>query len=218
MPNSKIISEAFYTGAYLDSFWHLEETHQRWVSNKEEFEAELLAIGNGAIKYQGRLLEDLGRRAVPTTMVSTADGTRKTYNVLLVNSSALASDLGNYIMEKVAPMFEQTYGFKADMAGIWSYKMKENTIYCSLRTNRKDVDISKIARQIEGGQPGGGHPAAGAFGIPGDSIRAAFTLVRYSRYPVPKTPSFIPLIMLAFCGATVLAFGLSNKLKGGMSK
>jgi hypothetical protein len=213
LPNSRIISEAFYTGSYLDSFWDIEETHQRWKADKAELEAELVGVGSGAIKYQARLLQDLGRRAVPATMNATIDGQKVKYNVLIINSSTLASDLGNYIMEQMAPLFEQTYGFKADMAAIWSYKLKEDMIYCSLRTNRKDVDISKIARSIEGGQPGGGHPAAGAFGIQGDSIRKVFTLVRHSKYPTGPTPSVVPLIMLAFCGFTALAYHLTHKSK-----
>ncbi len=103
------------------------------------------------------------------------------YNVLVVNSPILGSELGEAMMA-TAP---------ADIhfAVAWSYDFKSDEIWASARTNRPDVDLSSVIPRLVGTMPGGGgHPRAAGFSIKGDSIRP--TIRRPPRWdPSQYSPS-----------------------------
>jgi len=55
---------------------------------------------------------------------------------------------------------------------MWSYNHDRHEIWASARTNRPDIDLSKIIPHLVGATNGGGHPAAAGFSVAGDSIAA----------------------------------------------
>jgi len=118
-----------------------------WDKMVDEFEDEkkrkiYLTEGAKILEYQEKMIEEL----MENTKESTLDG----HSALAVNSSVLASQLGNTIVKR---------GY--DIGIIWSY-MNEDTIKVSLRSDKDgNVDVGKIAEKYGGG----GHKAAAAFVI-----------------------------------------------------
>lgn len=67
-------------------------------------------------------------------------------------------------------------------AVMWSYNHDRNEVWASVRTNRPDVDLSRITPHILGAGSGGGHPKAAGFMISGDNVSAVLR-------PAPKVES-----------------------------
>ena len=89
---------------------------------------------------------------------------KREYKVLIVNSAILQSEIGNYLCSSGALTKEN-----AAFVALWHYSYHANETHVSLRTNRKDVDLSIIAPNL-GGNGGGGHADAAAFSFKGTGI------------------------------------------------
>lgn len=167
LDRSREINETLYVGGHMVSFGTVEALFARWNTAGIDLEAELAYSGQMYFEYQKRIVEALARRAAPMTM--TSEGKR--YNVLVVNSGTLASELGNYILGSIAPLFETRW--PVDFVAIWSYD-GVGRIFVSCRASRPGIDLSVIATNPDGGISGGGHMRASAFSISGPDITKVF--------------------------------------------
>ncbi len=76
------------------------------------------------------------------------------YNVALINSSVLISEVGNYLAEK-----KYNDEFLYHFVMIYYYDMSDGMFHISLRGHSQSPDLSLIASQMGGG----GHPQAAGF-------------------------------------------------------
>ena len=133
-------SKHFYAFSLTMPFDFME-----WDKMVDEFEDEkkrkiYLAEGAKILEYQENMIEELMGSAEESTL----DG----HKALAVNSSVLASQLGNAIVER---------GY--DIGIVWFY-MNEDTIRVSLRSDKDgNVDVGKIAEKYGGG----GHKSSAGF-------------------------------------------------------
>ena len=77
------------------------------------------------------------------------------HKVWVVNASLEQSDLGSYLVNQVTDEGE----FLCDYAVIWRYNENNKVVYVSLRSRKAGVDVSKIAKEWNGG----GHYCASGF-------------------------------------------------------
>jgi len=97
-----------------------------------------LTKGNLFIKQRNAIIDK--------TLTKTKIGTFKGHRTAFINTSVFQSSIGNEALKR----------FDIDVALIWN--LDTDFVRCSLRSN-KNVDVSKIAKQLNGG----GHPRASGF-------------------------------------------------------
>ena len=164
LQDSQAVNEAIYVGDHLATFPSIENFYKKWASEGASLTSELAYDGTKYLEYQRRLVDNIARRAFPMQMESG----KNTYNVLVVNTSSLVSEIGNHVLTKYAPMFEKRW--KVHFVAIWNYTPADDRIYVSCRATRADVDLSSIVTSPVGGIGGGGHPRAAGFAIQGCRI------------------------------------------------
>jgi oligoribonuclease NrnB/cAMP/cGMP phosphodiesterase (DHH superfamily) len=79
------------------------------------------------------------------------------YRVYVLNNTIFVSDIGNEACQQK----DENGNYLCDYALIWRRDETNQQYYCSLRSRKNSVDVSKIAKQFN--DSGGGHAAAAGF-------------------------------------------------------
>jgi len=183
LPDSDKINEALYTDNYFENFWRIEALHQSLVNNPVGVMNELISVGKGAMAYKMRLIESFAYKAIPATLKAGPQDNPRVLNALMLNVFSLSSDVGNYVMTHIAPLYEEK-GWRVDLAALYHIKIEDDIVIISVRTTKDDVDLSVLLKSIWGGIPGGGHAKAGAFTIAGSDLKTVFTMVDRSTFVI----------------------------------
>lgn len=178
LPHSKEVNAAFECDKTFDNFLTTEEAYRRFDRDPEGALEAFTSFGQGAVAQQHAFVSRIAQHASLCTLRASVDDNdvhaERTYTAIVVNSSVLPSETGNYLLQERVPELERaTPGLRIDMAIVWYYSPATCDIACSVRATRPDIDLSVICKNVCGGTRGGGHAKAAGFRIPGDSIRVA---------------------------------------------
>ena len=121
---------------YEKTFEKWEEIHN--LLNSIDGYNGLRSDGLAILRYKNMLIQKISKNSYKTKI----DG----YNVNVVNSCILQSEIGSYILEE-----------DDDVCLI--YYEKDSSLRCSLRSKDSSPDVSKIAEKFSGG----GHRNAAGF-------------------------------------------------------
>ena len=163
LPNSRAVNKAIFIENLARGFGALET----WYRDGCAISSQLIERGVAYTRYEETTLSRISAGARPATVSVQVpgEGEPREYSVLVVNTPILQSEVGEAIMDKAKP--------ETHFAIMWSYVHAKNEIWAACRTNRPDIDLTKIVPYIIGGTNGGGHAGAAGFTVPGDSIGAA---------------------------------------------
>lgn len=167
LPHSREVNKALFVEGVTRGFASLS-AHADGGDAKSEggVDAALIERGGAYARYEALTLARLvaNARLARVRARLPGDEAPREYCVLIVNSPLLQSELGEALMA--------TATAEVHFAVIWSYNHDRHEIWASARTNRPDIDLSKIVPHLVGATNGGGHPAAAGFSVAGDSIAA----------------------------------------------
>ena len=163
LPNSRAVNKAIFVENHARGFGPLEA----WRQNGCEINPQLFVRGTAYLRYEETTVSRISAGARPATVAVRVPGESepRAYSVLVVNTPILQSEVGEAIMDKAKP--------ETHFAIMWAYVHGRNEIWAACRTNRPDVDLTKIVPYIVGATSGGGLAAAAGFTVLGDSIGAA---------------------------------------------
>lgn len=138
MENSKAFLAAFYKFVPYD----FEEWNKYFEGDEaEQTYQETLAEGRTVQKYDEHLVESIAGFAVQRQFLD--------YNVSVVQSNVLMSEIGAYLVNET----------ECDFSMIWFYDHKNSRIKVSLRSCDEKIDVSQVSRIFNGG----GHRNASGF-------------------------------------------------------
>lgn len=150
-PETNAFATAFYKAVPFD----FEEFEK--YEDPTELE-KIIEEGKILLKYQKmEIVQQHAPNAVPKKI--TID--KKTYNVFVINTNVLISDIGAYLAKQ---RFGEDSGEMCDFALMWVYNHKRGLVKVSLRSDKDRqgfVDVAEIAKNFGGN----GHPAAAGFCI-----------------------------------------------------
>ena len=161
LPDSRAVNKALYVEGFLQGFAPLTalDAHAGGA-----IAPVLVARGAAYLLYEEAQVGRLVARARPVEVAVRLPGEARdrVYSALAVNTSVLASEVGEGIMRRAAP--------HVHFAVAWSYDHERNEIWASVRTTRPDVDLSALVPHIVGAEQAGGHARAAGFTVAGADV------------------------------------------------
>jgi oligoribonuclease NrnB/cAMP/cGMP phosphodiesterase (DHH superfamily) len=155
---------------FLEAFNLVQQDFQKWdeyVEREQELIPEAIQGGKSIANYTNNETDWLAKSVTSRSLFG--------YNVGVVNSHTLLSDLGNKIVLLEDPSF--------DCGLVWYYDAANRQIKGSLRSTDSKADVSLIAKSLGGG----GHRNASGFVWKSSDIESLFdSLPRRIFYGVAK--------------------------------
>ena len=169
LPHSREVNKALYVEGVTRGFAALSAFDVDAADPEGKtggVSAAVIERGGAYARYEALMLARLAANArlARVQALLPGDEAPRDYCILIVNAPLLQSELGEALMA--------TATAEVHFAVMWSYNHDRHEIWASARTNRPDIDLSKIIPHLVGATNGGGHPAAAGFSVAGDSIAA----------------------------------------------
>lgn len=170
LPESREVNATLRTEGISTSLGRAAAAYEREQKDPEWIKA-LAGTGVSILQAQAKIVDTItaASRVVYITARDPETGKTVEYQSRAVNAPTLQSEIGNAVAD--IPCDDGTL---PAMAAVWYYAHAYDEIRVSLRTNRPDIDLSKITPTIVGVMGGGGHPRAAGCAIKGNDVKAVF--------------------------------------------
>lgn len=169
--HAKSVLTSLYMNRAFRSFPEIENTFLTWDSKFDSY----VQNGYAVLKYERSIVSQMAK-SCDLGFIQTKDGT--VYNVAYTQASVLHSDVGSSMRWYAEKRFKVPIHFCAT----WKYASYKRLVSVSLRDPQPGLNLSTIARNVQGSDgKGGGHPEASGFSF--------YDIENFHNYILKSSPS-----------------------------